>query len=52
MLLPECENCEFWRNSETESGCACPFSPRECLEKLEKLEKEQKGSVTQWTCTE
>ncbi len=22
----ECATCEFWRNTETESGCSAPFS--------------------------
>ena len=32
---PNCVSCEFWRDTETENGCACPFSPTECLEEME-----------------
>ena len=30
MTVDGCENCEFFRNSETESGYAAPFPIEHC----------------------
>ena len=40
MTVDGCENCEFFRNSETECGCAAPFPIDHC-KRFQEMEKEK-----------